>query len=70
MKSTNKFSPIKYREVLKTIEKIATINNEDGENKVLNDIYCIVHAFIGDCKNPHSDWKELQEKIENNLKTF
>ncbi|MEK6829218.1 MAG: hypothetical protein AABY15_03750 [Nanoarchaeota archaeon] len=70
MKSTNKFSPIKYRQVLETIEKIAMINNQNEDNAVLNDIYCIAHAFVGKCKNLHFDWKELQEKIDNNLKTF
>ncbi len=70
MKSTRKFSPIKYRQVLRTIEKIAIINNEDEKNKVLSDIYCIAHAFAGDCGNPHSDWVKLQEEIENKLKDY
>ena len=68
MKSTNKFSPIKYREVLETIEKIAMINNQDELNPALNDIYMIAHAFVGKC--PHPDWRELQTEIDNRLKDF
>ena len=70
MKSTNKFSPIKYREILETIESIAMINNPDEKNNVLNDIYCIAHAFTGKCKNPHNDWRHMQEDIKGKLKDF
>lgn len=63
-----RISPIKYRQVLATIESICIANNPDEKNSVLNDIYCISHAFAGHCKNHHEDWKELQEKIKEKLK--
>ena len=63
-------SPIKLRNVLLTIEKIALINNEDEKNPVLNDIYRISHAFTARCKNPHMDWREFQETMENKLKDY
>jgi len=68
MKSTTKVSPIKYRQVLQTISKVAMINNQDEKNDVLNDIYCIAHSFEGTCKNPHNDWRLLHDKIDGQLK--
>ena len=70
MKSTSKVSPIKYRKVLETIEKIATINNQDEKNNVLNDIYCIAHSFGGRCKNPHTDWRLLCDELYDKLKVY
>lgn len=66
MKSTNKFSPIKLRQVLQTIERIAALNNPEEENQALNEIYCIAHAYAGRC--PHPEWRELEEKITKELK--
>ena len=63
-------SPIKLRDVLETIEKIVSINNEDEKNPVLNDIYRISHAFTGRCKNLHTDWREFQEKMAEKLKDY
>ena len=65
-----KHSPIRLRKVLETIEKIASINNEDETNVVLNDIYRIAHVFAGSCKNPHEDWQKLQEEVAVNLKNY
>ena len=70
MKSTSKVSSIRLRQVLETIESIASINNQDEKNPVLNDIYRIAHAFTARCKNPHTDWRELQEIIRNKLKDY
>lgn len=69
-KTFKKVSPIKYRQVLETIEKIAMINNEDEKNKPLSDIYMIAHAFAGQCDNPHGDWRELEENIKEKLKNY
>lgn len=55
---------------MRTIEKIAVINNQDEKNIVLSDIYRIAHAFIGDCDNPHDDWKEFADKMEKDLKDY
>ena len=59
-----------YIKALETIEKIAMMNNEDENNKALIDIYCIAHASIGNCKNKHEDWVELQKEIEIKLKDY
>ena len=69
MKSTSKVSPIKYREILETIAKVACKNNEDEKNEVLNDIYRMAHAFGGDCQS-HNDWRELYEEIKRKLKDY
>ncbi len=61
-KTFRKVSPIKYREVLSTIERICMATNQDETNEVLNDIYTIAHPFVGDCDNPHWDWLTKQEK--------
>ena len=61
-------SPIKYRELLETIERICIVGNPDEKNSYLNDIYCIAHAFAGHCDNHHEDWRELQEKLREKLK--
>ena len=55
---------------LETIEKIASLNNEDEKNKVLSDIYMIAHAFNGRCKNPHNDWKEVEAEMSEKLKDY
>ncbi len=59
-----------YRKVLETIEKIAMINNEDEKDNALLDIYKIAHSYGGNCKNPHSDWKELHDVISKKLKDY
>ena len=69
-KSFRKKSPITLRNALRTIMKIAMINNEDEKNKVLTDIYIIAHSHIGDCDNPHEDWIKEANKIEEELKGF
>ena len=63
-------SPIKLRNVLLTIEKIALINNEDEKNPVLNDIYRISHAFTARCKNLHEDWRLLSDELSDKLKSY
>ena len=55
-KTFKKVSPIRYRQVLETIERLVVINNQDEKNPVLNDIYRITHPFVGGCDNPHQDW--------------
>ena len=70
MKSLRKQSPAALREALRTIEKIAMINNEDEKNIALNDIYMISHSFIGDCDNPHEDWKQFADEMEKKLKNY
>ncbi|MEK6880384.1 MAG: hypothetical protein AABY22_12280 [Nanoarchaeota archaeon] len=70
MKSFRKVSPIKYRQVLETAEKVITINNQDEKNTVLNDLYKLIHPFVGKCDNHHEDWREYGEKLEVNLKDF
>ena len=52
------------------LEKIATINNQDEADPVLNDIYSIAHAFAGHCQNPHLDWRKKQIEIADGLKNF
>lgn len=69
-KTFRKVSPIRYRQVLETVEKIVMVNNQDESNHVFNDIYMIVHPFVGKCDNPHEDWREKQEKIGEELKDF
>ena len=69
-KSFRKQSPIAMRKALRTIQKIAMINNEDEKNEPLNDIYMIAHSFIGDCDNHHEDWKEFTDEMEENLKDY
>lgn len=69
-KTFKKVSPIKYRQVLETVEKIVMINNEDEKDSILNDIYMVVHPFVGRCDNPHEDWREKQEKLREQLKNF
>lgn len=60
----------KFQKALITIEKIASINNEDEKNPVLNDIYKIAHAYTGSCKNPHDDWKKEGEELSEKLKDY
>ena len=67
MKSTRKVSPIKYREVLSTIERICVASNPNEDNEALNDIYTFSHAFVGTCDNLHEDWRERQEKVRKEL---
>lgn len=69
-KSFRKVSPIKYREVLETIEKIVSINNADEKNPVLNDIYMITHSFVGRCNNSHEDWRLFHDKMSEKLKDY
>lgn len=66
-KTFKKVSPIKYREVLSTIERICMIKNSDEKNEALNDIYMIAHSFVGSCDNPHLDWRKKQEEIKKQL---
>ena len=66
-KTFRKVSPIKYREVLSTIERICVAANQDETNEALNDIYTSVHPFVGDCDNPHWDWRARQEKLKKEL---
>ena len=56
------------RRALVTIGKIASINNEDEKDNVLNDIYMIAHAFSGSCS--HDDWKKFHDKVEKLLKDY
>ena len=46
------------------------INNEDERNPILNDLYKIIHPFIGRCDNPHDDWREFEEKMNEKLKDY
>ncbi len=64
----NKRTP--EQRALEVISKIASINNEDEENKVLNDIYIVSHAFSGTCGNPHDDWKEKMAALEKQLEDY
>ena len=66
-KTFRKVSPIKYREILSVIERICISANPNEDNKVLNDIYTVVHPFVGDCGNPHWDWRAKQEKLKVEL---
>ena len=67
MKNPHKHSPILYREVLKTIERICVAENPDETDKTLNDIYIIAHTFSADCKNLHPAWKVHYEEIKEQL---
>jgi hypothetical protein len=58
------------KRALDTIDKIASINNEDEKDKVLNDIYKIAHAFSGSCKNSHKEWKLFEAKMAKKLKNY
>ena len=58
------------RRALVTIDKIASVNNEDEKDNVLNDIYMIAHAFSNSCESSHDDWKKFQTKIEKRLKDY
>jgi len=58
------------KQALETIEKIASINNEDNKREDLNNIYRISHAFNGRCKKPHRDWIKLEEEIRRDLKDY
>ena len=69
-KSFRKQSPIAMRKAMRTIEKIVVINNEDEKNPVLNDIYRIAHSYIGDCDNPHLDWRLFADEMEKELEKF
>ena len=69
-KSFKKASPIKLRSVLETVEKIVMINNEDEKNPVLNDLYLLIHPFVGKCNNPHQDWRDWGDKMEDKLKNY
>ena len=66
-KTFKKVSPIMYRQILKTAEKIIMINNEDEKNPVLNDLYMIIHPYVGSCDNPHWDWRKFEEEMRNKL---
>ena len=66
-KSFKKASPIKLRSVLATAEKIIVAANQDEKNEVLNDLYRVIHPFVGSCNNPHYDWREFQETINKEL---
>jgi len=67
-KSFRKVSPIKLRQVLGTAEKIVVAANQDEKNEVLNDLYMVIHPFVGRCDNLHHDWREFQEKLNGELK--
>ena len=69
-KSFRKISPIRLHQVLETCEKIIMINNEDEKNPILNDLYKIIHPFIGRCKNSHDDWREFEEEMNEKLKNY
>ena len=67
-KSFRKVSPIKLRSVLATAEKIIIASNQDEKNEVFNDLYKVIHPFVGDCNNPHYDWRLWTEKLSGELK--
>lgn len=67
-KNLKKVSPILYRKILSTVEKIVMINNENEDNKVLNDIYMVVHPYVGTCNNVHEDWRLFTNEMEKKLK--
>ena len=69
-KSFKKVSPIRYQQVLETAEKVIMINNQDEKNLILNDLYKIIHPFVGHCDNHHEDWREFQEEMREKLKDF
>ena len=69
-KTFKKSSPIKYRQILKMAEKIIMINNADEQNLVLNDLYKIIHPFVGSCDNPHWDWREFADETERKLSNY
>ncbi len=58
------------QKALLTIEKIASLNNEDEKNNVLNDIYRIAHTFSTTCENLHPDWKEFCDTMAEKLKNY
>ena len=66
-KTFRKVSPIKYREILQTIEKICIAANPNEDNEALNDVYIIAHSFVGSCDNPHWEWRAKQEKLKVEL---
>jgi len=69
-KSFRKVSPIKLRSVLATAEKIIVASNQDENNEVLNDLYKVIHPFVGKCNNPHWDWRLWAQEINQRLKDF
>lgn len=56
------------REALRTIERICALTDPDEKNPAISDIYMIAHSHIGDCGNPHNDWKEEADKLAEDLK--
>ena len=70
MSKSFRVSPIKLRSVLATAEKVISLNNQDEKNNVLNDLYMIIHPFVGSCNNPHDDWRGFQEEMSEGLKDF
>ena len=70
MSKFRKVSPIKLRSVLATAERVISINNQDEKNDVLNDLYRIIHPFVGTCNNRHNDWRDFQEQMSEKLKDF
>ena len=69
-KTFKKVSPILYREVLQTAEKVIMLNNPDEKNPVLNDLYMLIHPFAGKCDNPHWEWRTFAEEMKNKLVDF
>ena len=69
-KSFRKVSPIKLRSVLETAEKFIFVHNGNEKNKVLNDLYTLIHPYVGKCNNPHEDWKELGDELKEKLKNY
>jgi len=60
----------RLKRALETIDLIAMVNNPDENNKVLNDIYKIAHAFSGRCKNYHQDWRDFADEMYEKLKDY
>ena len=69
-KSWRKVGPIKLRSVLETAERVISINNQNEDNLVLNDLYKIIHPYVGQCDNQHDDWRLFEEEINKNLKNY
>ena len=69
-KSFRKVSPIKLRSVLEVAEKLIVMNNENEKNKVLNDLYILLHPYIGKCKNIHQDWRDFGDNLGKDLEKY
>ena len=47
---------------LQLLEELIIIHNQDEKDKLLNDLYIIIHLARWECDNPHLDWQEYTDK--------